>query len=178
MRSESLFHFPARRTYVAPMQTTDTKTGRDARDGEWFAGSLLHWHVLSDETGGTFALGEALVRPGGEPPLHVHAREDETFYVLEGEVTFQRGHERIDARPGDAVLMPRGVQHGFAVHSPTARLLQAFTPGGLERAFRALSAPAPTGPPNPEDIEAMTAEFAGYGVEFTGPPLPVLLAAR
>jgi quercetin dioxygenase-like cupin family protein len=152
---------------------------------EWFAGSLLRWHVVSDETDGTFALGEALVRPGGEPPVHVHSREDETFYVLEGELTFQRGHERIDARPGDAVLMPRGVQHGFAVRTETACLLQAFTPGGLEEAFRSLSEPAafdglppaPEGPPSPEAVEAMTAKFADHGVEFTGPPLAALLAA-
>jgi quercetin dioxygenase-like cupin family protein len=150
---------------------------------EWFAGSLLRWHVVSAETDGTFALGEAVVRPGGEPPLHVHAREDETFYVLDGEITFQRGHERIDARPGDAVLMPRGVQHGFAVRTDTARLLQAFTPGGLEDAFRTLSAPAhadalppaPDGPPDPEVVSAMTSTFAQYGVEFTGPPLAVVL---
>jgi Cupin domain len=99
--------------------------------------------------------------------------------VLEGEITFQRGHERIDAGPGDAVLMPRGVQHGFAVRTETARLLQAFTPGGLEEAFRSLSEPAafdglppaPERPPSPEVIEAMTARFADHGVEFTGPPL-------
>jgi quercetin dioxygenase-like cupin family protein len=152
---------------------------------EWFAGSLLRWHVVSDETGGTFALGEALVRPGGEPPVHVHSREDETFYVLEGEITCQRGHERIDARPGDAVLMPRGVQHGFAVRTETARLLQAFTPGGLEEAFRSLSEPAafdrlppaPEGPPSPEAVEAMTTKFVDHGVEFTGPPLAAMPAA-
>jgi len=82
--------------------------------------------------------------------------------------------------------MPRGVQHGFAVRTDTARLLQAFTPGGLEGAFRALSEPAPiddlppgpTGPPHPDLIDTMTATFADYGVEFNGPPLPVLLAAR
>lgn len=168
------------------MEATYGQTERRTGNGEWFAGSLLRWHVVSEETGGAFALGEALIRPGGEPPLHVHAREDETFYVLEGEITFQRGHERIDGRPGDAVFMPRGLQHGFAVRTDTARLLQAFTPGGLENAFRALSEPAPiddlppapTGPPNPDVIETMTAKFADYGVEFNGPPLPLLLAAR
>jgi len=168
------------------MDATQDRITQTKKDGEWFAGSLLHWHVLSAETGGAFALGEALVRPGGEPPLHVHAREDETFYVLEGEVTFQRGHERIEAGTGDAVFMPRGVQHGFAVQTDTARLLQAFTPGGLEEAFRALSEPAPTddlppahtGPPDPALVEMMTNKFADYGVEFNGPPLPVLLAAR
>jgi quercetin dioxygenase-like cupin family protein len=173
MSPESLFHFAARHTYVGPRTRTKELTM------EWFAGSLLRWHVVSDETGGTFTLGEALVRPGGEPPVHVHAREDETFYVLEGKITFQRGHERIEARPGDAVLMPRGVQHGFAVRTETARLLQAFTPGGLEEAFKALSEPAafaglppaPAGPPSPEAFDAMTAKFAEHGVEFTGPPL-------
>ena len=165
------------------MQGTYAQTGTGAKSGEWFAGSLLQWHVTSGETGGGFALGEALVRPGGEPPLHVHAREDETFYVLDGEVTFQRGHERIDAHPGDAVFMPRGLQHGFAVRTDTARMLQAFTPGGQEEAFRALSEPAPvddlppapTGPPSPRDLEEMTTRFADHGVAFTGPPLPALL---
>ena len=119
---------------------------------EWFAGSLLHWPLTSADTDGTLALGHAVVRPGGEPPLHVHAREDEIFYVLDGEITFQRGTERVDARAGDSVFMPRGVQHGFAVRTETASLLQVFTPGGLEEAFRSLSQPAPAAelPPAPE----------------------------
>lgn len=153
---------------------------------EWFAGSLMRWHVASNETDGTFTLGEALMRPGVEPPVHVHAREDETFYVLEGEITFQRGQELIEARAGDAVLMPRGVEHGFAIRSDTARVLIALTPGGLEEAFRSLSEPAafdglppvPEGPPSPEAIEAMTAAFAEHGVEFTGPRLAALLAVE
>jgi hypothetical protein len=80
--------------------------------------------------------------------------------------------------------MPRGIQHGFAVRTDHARLLQAFTPGGLEEAFRSLSEPAafdglppaPDGPPRPEAVESMTATFADYGVVFTGPPLAALLA--
>jgi quercetin dioxygenase-like cupin family protein len=150
---------------------------------ELFAGSLLHWPLTSAETDGTLAVGHAVVRPGGEPPLHVHAREDETFYVLDGKITFQRGGERIETGAGDTVFMPRGVQHGFAVITETASLLQVFTPGGLEEAFRSLSQaapadelpPAPDGPPPPEVVEAMTARFAEYGVEFTGPPLAALL---
>ena len=55
---------------------------------EWFTGALMVWHVTSEQSGGAFALGEMWVRPGTEPPLHIHAREDETYYVLEGEVTF------------------------------------------------------------------------------------------
>lgn len=167
------------------MEMTDTQRNTGSNGSEWFAGSLLRWPVTSRDTDGTLALGHALVRPGGEPPLHVHAREDETFYVLDGDVTFQRGGERIEARPGDAVFMPRGVQHGFAVHGEAARLVQVFTPGGLEEAFRSLSEPAPVdelppapqGPPDPALVEAMTNRFAEYGVEFNGPPLPALLGS-
>jgi quercetin dioxygenase-like cupin family protein len=156
-----------------------TSAGRPA--GEWYAGSLLHWHVVTPE----LTLGEALVRPGGEPPLHIHAREDETFYVLEGTIAFQRGLERMEIGAGESVYMPRGIQHAFAVRTPEARLLQLFTPGGLEVAFRAFSEPAryealpptPQGAPPDAVIEAMTAEFNRAGVEFVGPPLPPLLDA-
>jgi len=61
----------------------------------------------------------------------VHAREDEAFFVIDGEVLFQRGLERITARAGDAVLLPRGIPHGFAIRSETARMILVFTPAGL-----------------------------------------------
>ena len=148
---------------------------------ETFAGSSFTWLVTTEE----LSLAEALTRPGAEPPVHIHAREDETYYVVEGEVTFQRGHELIEAGPGDAVFLPRGVQHGFAVRSETARLLFACTPGGLEEAFHQVSEPGargalpalPAGPPPDEAVAAINAVFAAQGVEFTGPPLPALLAS-
>ena len=105
--------------------------------------------------------------------------------MLEGQVTFQRGQELIEAGPGDAVVLPRGIQHGFAVRSETARLLFACTPGGLEEAFHRVSEPAargelpalPAGPPPEEAVAAADAAFAARGVAFTGPPLPALLAS-
>ena len=152
---------------------------------EAFAGSTFTWLITAAETGGALTLAEALTRPGAEPPVHIHAREDETYYVLEGELTFQRGHELIEAGPGDAVVLPRGIQHGFAVRSETARVLFACTPGGLEEAFHVVSEPAvrgelpvlPAGPPPDEAVAAANAAFAARGVEFTGPPLPALLAS-
>jgi quercetin dioxygenase-like cupin family protein len=93
-----------------------------------------------------YALAHATIAPGGEPPLHVHAREDETFYLLSGTMTFQRGMERIDANPVDMVHLPRGIQHGFKVTSPQARVLLVITPGGLEQAFRATSIPTDARP--------------------------------
>ena len=84
--------------------------------------------------------------------------------MLEGELMFQRGHELIEAGPGDAVVLPRGIQHGFAVRSETARVLFACTPGGLEEAFHQVSEPAargelpvlPAGPPPDEVVAAPT----------------------
>ena len=151
---------------------------------DWHFGSLMLWHVLGAASGGQLTLVETLVRAGGEPPLHVHAREDETFFVLEGEVLFQRGLERITAGPGEAVLLPRGVPHGFAVRTPQARMMLVVTPAGLETAFRSVSVPAgsralpptPDGPPDPAALEAAERAFADRGVTFIGPPLPVLLA--
>jgi quercetin dioxygenase-like cupin family protein len=143
--------------------------------------ALLQWHATSEDTDGAYALAHATIAPGGEPPLHVHAREDETFYLLSGTMTFQRGMERIEASPGDTVHLPRGIQHGFTVTSPQARVLLVITPGGLEAAFRATSiptdarpgddAPTPGGPPAPEDIDALMAAYGAHGVEFTGPPI-------
>jgi quercetin dioxygenase-like cupin family protein len=148
-----------------------------------FAGSLLTWHATAEDTGGAYSMAEAYVPAGAEPPVHVHAREDEVYYVLEGEVTFQRGLEIIEASAGDSVVLPRGLQHGFAVRSGYARVLFVASPGGIEHAFLALGSEAaagelpgpPSGPPPAEAVAAMTAAFGEKGIEFTGPPLAVLL---
>lgn len=150
---------------------------------EWTYGSLVIWLELSETTGGMLSMAEVTVRKGGEPPLHVHSREDELFYVLDGEVLLQRGMSRIEAGPGTSVWLPRGVPHGFAVQTETARLLNQYTPAGLEKAHRSFAKPAPdmTLPPPEEaghDLDAITAEFAQYGVAFVGPPLPVILAGE
>jgi mannose-6-phosphate isomerase-like protein (cupin superfamily) len=147
---------------------------------ELFAGNLFTWHVTTPD----LSLAEVIAQPGGEPALHVHEREDETYMVVEGELTFQRGDERFDAGPGDVVFLPRGVVHGFAMRSERARLLIACTPGGLEAPFHALAQPADhdtqlpeiLGPPPAEAINAMEVAFGAYGITFVGPPLPALLA--
>lgn len=123
---------------------------------ENFMGTPMVWHVES----ATMTLGEVWVKPGEEPPLHVHVREDEAWYVLEGEMVFQIGAERCEVGAGEAVVMPRGVAHGFAVRSEAARALHYYTPGGIEEAFRAGG-----------DVPA----FETRGVTFVGPPLRELL---
>lgn len=150
---------------------------------EWHFGSLMIWHLTGAETGGDLSLGEVVVRQGAEPPMHIHAREDETWYVIEGTVLFQRGHERLLAGPGSAVLLPRGIPHGFAVQSPQARILHAYAPAGLEAAFRAVSTPVPVrelpppaAAPDDAQLARVSEVYGALGVTFIGPPLAALLA--
>jgi quercetin dioxygenase-like cupin family protein len=172
---------PASFTRVRPADSHPTPAAID-----WHLGSLMIWHLLSEESDQALSLGEVIVRAGSEPPIHIHAREDETWFVLEGEIVFQRGHERIVATAGTAVLLPRGIPHGFAVKSDVARILHMYTPGGIDRVFRDLSTPAPRrelppapeGPPDPRQLRAIEEAFTARGVTFIGPPLPVLLAGE
>lgn len=146
---------------------------------DWHLGSLMVWHLETGQTDGVLSLGEVVVRQGGEPPLHIHAREDETWYVLEGTVLFQRGQERLTLGVGDAIFLPRGLAHGFAIVTQTARMLHVYTPGGLEGAHRAVSVaaparelpPAPDGPPTAEQIAEVERVYGEHGVAFVGPPL-------
>lgn len=95
--------------------------------------------------------------------------EDETFYVLEGDLPVHVDGEEITASAGSTVYIPRGTPHSFRVDSETARLLVLNTPAGHERFFRAMGEPAaertlPPPPEGPPDMDAMTraAEDAGF----------------
>src|SRR5262245_52171294 len=69
--------------------------------------------VSTDETTGNFAVGYLTAAPMSGPPLHMHTREDEWFYILKGEFTFQVGEKRITAGPGTSVFAPRNIPHTF-----------------------------------------------------------------
>jgi quercetin dioxygenase-like cupin family protein len=111
-------------------------------------------------TNGLFAMIEQNNKEGAGVPLHVHTREDETFYVCEGEVLFRVGEIEILAPTGTTVYLPRGVPHGFRVNKPTRALLGAY-PAGVEKMFRRLSE-LPPGPPNMEKITEICAEYGIY----------------
>ncbi|MBS2020525.1 MAG: cupin domain-containing protein [Deltaproteobacteria bacterium] len=146
----------------------------------WHLGSLFRWLATAHETGGAFALAEVVVRAGAEPPPHVHANEEESFYVLEGDLEFLVDGVSTRARAGDFLVLPRGKVHAFLVRSAEARLLLMVTPGGLDEAFVATSEPAPRaalpppmdGPPPREVIERLLAIHGARGVRFQlgGPP--------
>ncbi len=97
--------------------------------------------LRSADSGGHIALVENTVPAGWEgPPLH-HHDFDEAFYVLDGELTFARGDERLTAGPGALLFAPRGVPHTLAALSGAgARYLLVITPAGFERYFDLIAA--------------------------------------
>src|ERR1043165_1130427 len=76
-------------------------------------GDVYRFLAVGEETNGHYATWEALVPPGGGPPPHVHSREEESFYVLEGEIAFQIGDDRFVATAGTFANMPVGTLHSF-----------------------------------------------------------------
>jgi len=141
----------------------------------WYAGWLLTFLATGEDTQGRFALMEQMSRKGNVPPPHIHHREDETFYVIEGEMTFSIGDRTIKATPGTMVFAPRDVAHSFTIDSDQVRILVQVSPAGAERFFKACSVPAPsmTLPPPAEipysELQKMMALAPDYGFEFVGP---------
>ncbi len=105
-------------------------------------GSLLTFFAESNETHGNFALIEALLKPGNEPPPHVHEREDELLYVLEGKLDAYIGREVLSAEAGECLFFPRRTPHAWVIRSARLRMLVLISPAGFEQYFRALSSPA------------------------------------
>ena len=86
---------------------------------------------------------EATEHPGAEAPLHVRRRDDEGFWVLEGDVTFEVGDTTIEASAGDYVFGPRDIPHRFTVGDQGCRMLFILVPGGIEDVIRTTSEPRP-----------------------------------
>jgi quercetin dioxygenase-like cupin family protein len=162
--------------------TDDTSTaispialGRD--DGEllWAFGGVALVKAGGEATGGRVMVTEQRAQRGVGSPLHVHHREDEWFYVLDGEVTFWVGGEVVVAPAGTFVYGPRDIAHTFVVTSDEARFLLVTEPGDFVGFLRAASQPAPSleyppPPDSPPDVEALTQLAASYGIDIIGPP--------
>jgi len=141
----------------------------------WFLRNRMVVKATAATTGGSFGLVESLIAPGFSPPLHVHHREDESFYVLEGDVTMQCGEQRFRASAGAFVFLPRGVPHTFVVEGDRpARMLTLLTPGGGEGVFiDGGRTPEHDGlpPAAPPNVAALKEVSARYGAEIVGPPI-------
>jgi quercetin dioxygenase-like cupin family protein len=138
-------------------------------------GDVYRFLATGEDTDGRYALWEAIVPPGGGPPPHVHSREEEGFFVLEGEITFTIGDQRLVAGAGTFANMPVGTPHSFKNESSKpARMLISVAPAGLEEMFFEVGVPLPEGstaasPPSKEEIEKLLAVAPKYGIEIRLP---------
>jgi quercetin dioxygenase-like cupin family protein len=141
----------------------------------WFLGTLAIIRVPGEAVGGQLAVIEFVFGRHASPPLHTHP-QDESYIVLEGQLTVQAGSERFELGVGSTAVVPARVAHTFRVESDTARVLVLSTPAGLERFVRDGSVPAtsPTLPPadtprpSPHQLEQI---FATHGQTNLGPPM-------
>lgn len=139
----------------------------------WHLGALMTFKALGSETGGQFWAVEGLADRHMAVPLHAHSREDELWYVLEGEIRFIAGDESRVGGPGTVVYIPRGVPHTFQVLSETARWFGVGTPAGLDQWFFETGEPAQSlslPPAAPPDVAMIVASLQVYGTETLGPP--------
>ncbi len=155
------------------MGTRPYALAREEGRAVWFLGSLLIVKATGEQTGGAFGLIDNLMPPGAGSPYHLHHKEDEAFYVVEGEMTFYVGDERVKAGPGAFVYGPRGVPHGFEVEgdAPARMLLQNY-PAGFEAFPVEVGEPAEElvlPPAEPPDMERLMAIAAKYDIEILGP---------
>lgn len=154
---------------------TIRKPGEGRRIG--IVGDVYRFLATGEETNGKYATFEAVVPPGGGPPLHTHSREEESFLVLEGEMTFQLNEKRIVAGAGTFLNMPVGSLHCFKNESDApVRMLISVAPAGLEQMFfevgQSIADDAETAPPPTQaDIEKLLQAAPRYGVEILPPQM-------
>lgn len=140
----------------------------------WMGDTFTYFLATGSQTGGAFSLVDEQARRGETVPLHRHEGDPESFYVLEGEITFFLGadsREGTRARAGSFVHVPGGTVHGFRVESETARYLILTSPRHGEF-YRAITLPArPGGLPPSEPVSGGIIEdaCASFGVDFVGP---------
>jgi quercetin dioxygenase-like cupin family protein len=144
----------------------------------WVLGELVTYKTTSDQTGGAYSLFEVTTQPGNGVPPHVQHREDESFYVLEGEYEFlddAGGTTRAGA--GSLIYVPRGNLHAHKnVGTTTGRLLVSQTPGGLHESFfeevgePTMDGSKPLVSEGPQDMKRIIAIAVKYGIEIP-PPL-------
>jgi quercetin dioxygenase-like cupin family protein len=137
-------------------------------------GDVYRFLAVGEETDGKYALWEATLPPGGGPPPHIHSREDEAFYVLDGEVTFQLNDERFVATAGAFLNIAVGSLHCFKNETgKPARMLIWVTPAGLEKMFFEAGRPLAVGEepasPTKAEIELLLSVAPRYGVEIRLP---------
>lgn len=143
----------------------------------WFLNGHVTVHLAMADHAGGFSITEHRMPGGFGPPYHVHHDEDETFYLLEGELRCKEADRILQAKAGDMVHLRRGVPHGFKVVSPEGARVLIVSTGGFEAMVRACSVVAPLmelpepQAPTPEMQDHLARVCAANGIELLGPPI-------
>jgi quercetin dioxygenase-like cupin family protein len=111
---------------------TGPGAGRTATHG---SGTSTELKLAGEQSGGDWAVVEWRLCAGDEPPIHIHTREDETLYVLEGAITAYVGDQTIEVEAGSYAALPKNVPHGLTVRGDEVRLLVTLEPAGAEYFF-------------------------------------------
>jgi quercetin dioxygenase-like cupin family protein len=140
----------------------------------WVVGDTLTFKATAAQTGGSLTAVEVLAAPGGGPPPHVHANEDEMWFVLDGEFEILHGEEMLRLTAGGFAFVPRGTLHRFENVSDTpSRVLIVFTPGGFEGFFFEAGLPVVQGETapslGPDEIERSREAALRYGMDVQWP---------
>ena len=139
----------------------------------WYTTTRMTLKATRESTGGVLSLIEVLSAPDSAPPWHVHRREDEMFYIIDGSFLFKLGDELFEAGPSSFIFIPRGVPHSFKnVGETVAKFLVFGTPAGFDQYFVAAGTPALEEGlrPQPIDLQQMTVIAAQHEIEILGPP--------
>jgi uncharacterized cupin superfamily protein len=138
-------------------------------------GDVYQFLAIGDDTGGKYAMWVTTVQPGGGPPPHLHRREEEGFYMLDGEMAFYIDGKRTVLTAGMFANMPVGLTHHFKNESDRpARVLVTVSPAGIEKMFFAVGVEVPAGstaaaPPTQAEIQKLIALAPSYGIELMPP---------
>ena len=140
----------------------------------WSLGGRFTTKAAAADTKNQFSLIEAVAFQATEPPLHIHHREDEAWYVIDGKMTFYVADDVLEATAGCFVFAPRGIPHNFTVDIEPTRVLVFASPAGFEHFARELGQaahedvpPAGLAMPSPGVLGPVAER---YGIEVIGPP--------
>ncbi len=141
--------------YVAPGQGITHRV---------LGGDVITFKITGEQTNHEFTLAETTTMPDEGPPLHLHRREEETFYVLEGSFVFHVGERRIMAGQGSVLVAPMNTPHRFVnIGTTPGKLLVITRPSGFENFIRELAAIPVDQPPDPVKLKELSDR---YGVVF------------
>jgi quercetin dioxygenase-like cupin family protein len=145
----------------------------------WALGGLYEQLASGAETAGAFGMSLVTQPPGAATPLHLHTREAEAFYLLDGSLTYRAGEQTYQLTPGSFIYLPAGVPHAFTVNGAApVRFLAVVAPGGLMSLYDEVGQAAArrelpgNTQPLAEEIQRWIEISPRYGLQILGPPIP------